>query len=101
MITKSELIKRVAQATDGVLTQRQAEVALDAMAPVMVQIVKEQESVRLFNGVTISGSLKEAHTARNPATGDPVEVPDKIVPKAKFTNGFKKLINGAEETAED
>lgn len=93
MVTKQDFVRRCAAVSEGALTQREVSAAMEAMGIVLTEIVKAQDSVKLCNAVTISGVLKEAHTARNPATGGTVDVPDKTVPKAKFTPSFKAAIN--------
>lgn len=101
MVTKQEFVRRCAAVSEGALTQREVSAAMEAMGIVLTEIVKAQDSVKLCNAVTISGVFKEAHTARNPLAaknGGPatVEVPDKTVPKAKFTPSFKTAINAAD-----
>lgn len=100
MVTKQDFVRRCAAVSDGALTQREVSAAMEAMSIVLTEIVKERESVKLCNAVTISGVLKEAHTARNPATGGTVDVPEKTVPKAKFTPSFKVAINTLSDAAE-
>ena len=93
MVTKNDFVKRVAEATDGVLTQRQVNAAMEAMGTVITEIVKAQDSVKVCGVVTLSGVQKDACTRRNPATGASVDVPAKTAPKAKFASNFKSAIN--------
>ncbi len=92
-MTKNEFVKAVASASLGALTQRQVAACMEAMSIALVDVVKAQDDVKLCNAVIISGVLKEAHEARNPATGGTVKVPAKIAPKAKFAKNFKEAIN--------
>lgn len=93
MVTRKEFVKRVSEASDGSLSQREVSVCMDYMNDVITEIMKSQDSVKFGNIVTLSGELKAAHTARNPSTGGTVEVPDKIVPKAKFSRTVKEALN--------
>lgn len=49
----------------------------------------EEGRVSLVGFGTFSAVLREAHTARNPQSGEPVEVPEKYVPKFKASNNLK------------
>lgn len=93
MVTKNDFVKRVSQASDGALSQREVLVCIDYIGDVIADIMKAQDSVKFANIVTLSGELKPAHTARNPRTGEDIQVPDKIVPKAKFSKTIKELLN--------
>lgn len=49
--------------------------------------------------VDITGFVKftkvhrEARTGKNPRTGEPIAVPSKYIPKAKFSSTFKREVN--------
>ncbi len=95
MVTKHDFVKRVSEASSGALSQREVSVCMDYMNDVIVEIMKAQDSVKFGSIVTLSGEFKPAHTARNPlgGAGATVEVPDKIVPKAKFSKTVKEALN--------
>lgn len=84
MITRKDLIKEVANRTG--YNQTDIKAVLDNVDGVITDAVANQETVKLFAGVTVEGRYVEAHTARNPRTGESVDVPAKIVPKVKVTN---------------
>lgn len=92
-MTKSELIKAMAEKSDGILTQRACNLALECLGLVVTDVVKAEDAVKISNICTISGVRKAAHTGRNPMTGESIEIPEKIVAKAKFNSGWKKALN--------
>lgn len=94
MITRNDYVRMVAIETG--FTQKDVKTILDAAQNVAYKAMAEQEEVKVFDGLTLSGVYKEATTARSPMDGSTVEVPAKTVPKAKFGVAAKRVVNGAE-----
>ena len=53
----------------------------------------KEEEVKVFNGLTLGGVAKPACVKRNPKTGEDVQVPAKVAPKAKFGKFAKDSVN--------
>lgn len=90
-MTKVELVKAVA--TETGFTQKDVKTVLEATGKIAYAEMAKQEEVKLFDGLTLMGVYKEAGTARNPLTGESVDVPAKIMPKAKFGKAAKDAVN--------
>ena len=50
------------------------------------------DEVPLFNGLTLTSKIREAYTAKDPRTKEPIEVPTKRVPKVKIGLGYKNAV---------
>lgn len=71
-MTKAEIVRKMAETTD--LTIPQADLAVDAFFDCMAMCLKEN-GVFNYNGyIRAQVVTREAHTARNPRTGEAVEV---------------------------
>ena len=90
-MTKVELVKAVA--TETGFTQKDVKTVLEATGKVAYAEMAKQEEVKLFDGLTLMGVIKEAGIARNPLTGESVDVPAKVMPKAKFGKAAKDAVN--------
>lgn len=90
-MTKSEFIKAVAEVTGD--SKKKIGSIVDAMQTVAFNEMKAEREVKIFDGVSLSGKMAEARTARNPLTGEAVSVPAKVVPKVKFGAPVKTAIN--------
>ena len=90
-MTKVELVKAVA--TETGFTQKDVKTVLEATGKVAYAEMAKQEEVKLFDGLTLMGVYKEAGIARNPLTGESVDVPAKVMPKAKFGKAAKDAVN--------
>lgn len=89
-MTRQEFIKELS----GKLEKSQKEVKeiLDVVEETIVGVIKEEDELKLNIGKFV-GVDKEATTARNPRTGEEIEVAAKRVPKWKSGKLFKEGVN--------
>jgi DNA-binding protein HU-beta len=93
-MNKTEFVKAIA--TETGFTQKDVKAVLEAAQTVAYDAMAKEEEVKVFDGLTLVGQHKDATTARNPMTGDTVDVPAKTVPKARFGAVAKRIVNGEE-----
>ncbi len=82
-MNKTELIDAVAKASG--LKKVDAETAIDATFSAIIGSLKSKEEVRLLGFGSFVVAQTKATTARNPRTGEAIQVPAKL--KAKFRPG--------------
>lgn len=90
-MTKKETIKKISEAINE--TQKRTSEILDAIQEVVFEGMAAQDEVKLFDGVTFVGVHKDPTVARNPQTGESIDVPAKTVPKCKFGKAAKEAVN--------
>ena len=96
MKTSKELIKEIAiKATtkDRKVTQAEAKEELDRVIGCIVDAIVSGDGVRLMGLGTFTVEDKPAHVARNPRTGEMVQVPAKKAPKFKISASLKDAVN--------
>ena len=91
MINQNEYVKLIATATG--YTQKDVKAVLDAAQTVAYETMAKEEEIKIFNGLTLGGVAKPACVKRNPKTGEDVQVPAKVSPKAKFGKFAKDSVN--------
>ncbi|CAO4846913.1 MAG: DNA-binding protein HU 1 [Holosporales bacterium] len=82
-MNRSELVDVIAKATD--MKKVNIEPVIDAVFSTIVDALKNREEVRILGFGTFAAVLTKATTARNPRTGEKVDVPAKY--KIKFRPG--------------
>lgn len=87
---KVELISYVAE-TAG-LSKVDAGAAVDAVLSGISGALSSGDSVSLVGFGTFSVTERAARTARNPRTGDPIQVPASKAPKFKAGKGLKDAV---------
>ncbi len=90
-MNKNELVSAVATAAE--MSKASAAVAVDAVLDVVSNELSKGGEVRLVGFGTFSVSQRQATTARNPRTGEPINVPASKQPKFKAGKSLKDNVN--------
>lgn len=89
-MTKAELIEKMAQRAK--ISKRAAGIALNTFVEATTTALKSGDKVALVGFGTFSVSKRKARTARNPRTGEAIEVPAKMAPKFKAGRDLKNAV---------
>lgn len=84
---RSSFIKTVAEKAN--FTQGDVRLVLDAVEEVVGDIIRDSDNVKLFEGLYVEGVRVADRETTNYFTGEPLHVPEHIIPRARFTNNFK------------
>lgn len=90
-MNKTEFVTKYAEVAGH--TKKEAEKCYNAFIEVFTQGLAEDGEVNLAGFVKATKVHKEATTARNPKTGEEVQVPAKNVVKLKVLKGLKDSVN--------
>lgn len=91
-MNKQELVKAIAK--KGGMTQIIAEKVLEAFQEVVMEALGNGEEVKISGFGSFEVIDVQSRTARNPKTGETVEVPAGKKPKFKFSKTVKEFIKG-------
>lgn len=94
-MNKTELVETVATHT-GIAKGTVAEV-LGGFEEVIVAAVASGEKVTVTGFVSFEQVQRKARTARNPQTGEAIQVKASKAPKVSIGASFKKVIKGEEK----
>ncbi len=97
MANKAEFIDALAERLDG--DRKRAAAALDAVIQTVYSTVAKGEKVALTGFGSFEKRVRNARTARNPATGATVKVKKTHVPAFKAGAEFKAIASGAKKVA--
>lgn len=88
---KIDFIKEFAEKAG--LTQKDTREVLKVLQDVCYSHLKDEDGVQIFDGLKLTAVHKDAKTARNPKTGETINVPAKWSPRAKFGKAAKEAAN--------
>ena len=91
-MNKGELVDAVAEKVG--LTRSQTGEALDAAIETITEALKRGEEVKIVGFGTFVVTDRAAGEARNPRTGERVQVPASKTPKFRAGAGLKDAVNG-------
>ena len=86
---KAELVKEVANKTN--VSQNNIRFILDAIQEVVYEHLGDKDGVPIVEGLKLTVVDRAARIARNPQTGENMDVPAKKVPKAKIGKALKDV----------
>lgn len=89
-MTKAELIKEIATKTG--FTQKDVKVVMETMGEIVFNTLPVDE-VKVMDGVTLYSEEVAARVARNPRTGENVDVPAHKKVKCKLGKAIKDAVN--------
>jgi len=92
-MNKQDLIDAVHEELGG--TKADAERAVETMINSVVENLKKGEEVSISGLGIFSTKQRAARTARNPQTGEQIQVPAMRVPKFKPAKGLKEAVKDA------
>ena len=85
-MTKQELVKAIAKGAG--ITAEQSGATIDALLESITNELNVSGKSQVSGLGTFSLVTRAARTARNPRTGEPVDVPEKVAVKFKPAKGF-------------
>ena len=90
-MTKDELVAKVSEQAS--LKKADVQKALDSMIATIVTTIKLGEKVNITNLGIFKIREKKARVARNPKTGESIQVPAKKAPKFIASKHLKEAVN--------
>ena len=91
-MNKQDLINVIAEETQ--ITQTKAKEVLECTLHTIGVALIDGDDVRLIGFGTFSTTERSARTARNPKTGEAIQVPAKTAVKFKAGKGLAEAVNG-------
>jgi len=89
-MTKAELIEKIA--AKAKISKKAANVAINTFVGSVTAALKKGDRVALVGFGTFSVAKRKARTARNPRTGETINVPARRAPKFKAGRELKKAV---------
>ncbi len=89
-MNKADIINKVHEELG--ITKADAERAMDTMLTSIVDTLKAGREVSIAGLGIFSAKMREARTARNPRTGEAIDVPAMRVPKFRAAKALKEAV---------
>jgi len=89
-MNKADIINKIHEELG--ITKADAERAVDVMMSSIVDTMKAGQQVSIAGLGIFEAKMRNARTARNPRTGEPIEVPAMRVPKFRAAKALKDAV---------
>lgn len=94
-MNKKEMCDIIAERTGR--SSREVELICNSAIDVVTESIYKGEEVRINRFGIFRRTLRQARTANNPQTGEPIEIPARFVPTLKFSKDVKDRVGMARE----
>ena len=91
-MNKAGLVDKVHETLGG--TKADAERVVEKIVSTIVSTLKGGDEVSIAGLGIFSAKMRAARTARNPRTGEPIQVPAMRVPKFRAAKALKEAVKG-------
>lgn len=92
-MNKGDLVDKVAEKAQ--VTKKQADAVLTAALEAIMEAVSAEEKVTLVGFGSFEPRKRKAREGRNPKTGEPMEIPETIVPAFSAGKLFKEKVSSS------
>lgn len=89
-MNKADLVSKIQEVTGG--TKVQSEEVMETLINSITEALKKGEEVSIAGLGIFSAKEREAREARNPRTGEPIQVPAMRVPKFRASKALKDAV---------
>ena len=91
-MTKADLVEQVAEAIGPGITKKDCALVVDGLLNAIKNALAQHEHIEIRGFGTFKVRERKSRLARNPRTGDPVEVPPRAVPVFKPSKDLRALV---------
>ena len=91
-MTKADLVEQVAEAIGPGITKKDCALVVDGFLNAIKRALAQGENIEIRGFGTYKVRKRKTRTARNPRTGEPVEVPSRTVPVFKPSKHLRKRV---------
>ncbi|MCK5833606.1 integration host factor subunit beta [bacterium] len=89
-MTKADLVERVAEMTG--FTKTETSVICEGLLTAIKEVMYEGSNIEIRRFGTFKLKARKPRIARNPRTGDPVPITERVIPVFKPSKAFKAMI---------
>lgn len=91
-MTKADLVEQVAEAIGPGITKKDCALVVDGLLNAIKNALAEQQNIEIRGFGTFKVRKRKARMARNPRTGEAVEVPARVVPIFKPSKDLRNQV---------
>jgi nucleoid DNA-binding protein len=89
-MTKAQIISQISEATG--ISKKETEIVVEGFISVIIDCMKKNDSIEIRGFGTFKNKVRNPRMARNPKTGEIIELKKRYIPFFKISKEFKKLV---------
>jgi nucleoid DNA-binding protein len=89
-MTKAQIITQISEATG--ISKKETEIVVEGFISVIIECMRKNDSIEIRGFGTFKNKVRNPRMARNPKTGEIIELKKRYIPFFKISKEFKKLV---------
>jgi DNA-binding protein HU-beta len=89
-MTRAQIAAKISEATG--LSKKETEIVVEGFISCVIEALKENETIEIRGFGTFKNNVKEPRIARNPKTGEKIQLGKRFIPMFKVSKEFKKVV---------
>lgn len=89
-MTRAQIAAKISEATG--LSKKETEIVVEGFISCVIEALKENETIEIRGFGTFKNNVKEPRIARNPKTGEKIQLDKRYIPMFKVSKEFKKAV---------
>lgn len=89
-MTRAQIASQISDATG--ISKKEAEIVIEGFISVVIDSLSKNESIEIRGFGTFKNVVREPMKARNPKTGETIQLGKRYIPKFKVSKEFKTIV---------
>lgn len=89
-MTRAQIASQISDATG--ISKKEAEIVIEGFISVVIDSLSKNENVEIRGFGTFKNVVREPMKARNPKTGETIQLGKRFIPKFKVSKEFKTIV---------
>jgi len=89
-MTRAQIASKISEATG--ISKKESEIVIEGFISIVIDCLCKNESIEIRGFGTFKNTFREAMKARNPKTGESIQLGKRYIPKFKVSKEFKKSV---------
>ena len=89
-MTRAQIAAKISEATG--LSKKETEIVVEGFISCVIEALRNNETIEIRGFGTFKNNVKEPRIARNPKTGEQIQLGKRYIPMFKVSKEFKKVV---------
>lgn len=89
-MTRAQIAAKISEATG--ISKKEAEIVIEGFISIVIDCLCKNDSIEIRGFGTFKNVIREPMKARNPKTGETIQLQKRYIPKFKVSKEFKKSV---------
>lgn len=89
-MTRAQIAAKISEATG--ISKKETEIIIEGFISTIIECLSNNDSIEIRGFGTFKNIVREPRKARNPKTGETIDLKKRYIPKFKVSKEFKKIV---------